>query len=118
MVHISPRLAEVLEVHRLARDPRTVLPLVFVTERGNMLNPANVRNRWHARTLRAASLEPIRLHDLRYSAASLAVAAGESILFVQAQLGHANVRTTMRYSHPDASAHKAAAARVADYLGE
>ena len=45
IVHISPRLAAVLEAHRLARDPRTVLPLVFVTQRGTMLNPANVRNR-------------------------------------------------------------------------
>lgn len=118
VVHISPRLADVLAAHLRARDPRTVLPLVFVTERGNMLNPANVRNRWHRRTLEAAGLEWIRLHDLRHSAASLAVAAGESILFVQAQLGHANVRTTQRYAHADHQAHRAAAARVADYLAD
>ncbi|MDX6619948.1 MAG: hypothetical protein QOK36_2334, partial [Gaiellales bacterium] len=65
--------------------------------------------------LKAAGLERIRLHDLRHSAATLAVAAGESILFVQAQLGHADVRTTQRYAHPDAAAHRAAAARVATW---
>jgi integrase len=61
----------------------------------------NVRNRWHAQTRRDAGLPHIRLHDLRHTAAALAVAAGESVLFVQSMLGHSDVRTTMRYVHPD-----------------
>jgi integrase len=35
------------------------------------------------------------------------------LTLVQAQLGHRDVRTTMRYAHADADAHRAAAARVA-----
>jgi integrase len=110
-VHIDPGLAGVLEAHRQATDPRNVL--VFASSSGTMMDPSNVRRRWHEPTLKAAGLARIRLHDLRHSAATLAVAAGESILFVQAQLGHADVRTTQRYAHPDHEAHRAAAARVA-----
>jgi integrase len=112
VVHLDPETAAVLARPRRATDPRSVL--VFATASGRMLDPANVR-RWHSRTLAAASLPRIRLHDLRHTAATLAGSADESILFVQAQLGHANVRTTMRYVHPDAAAYRAAAARVAAY---
>jgi integrase len=35
-----------------------------------------------------------RLHDLRHTAAPLAGAAGESVLFMQSMLGHSDVRTT------------------------
>jgi integrase len=111
VVHIDPGLAATLEAHRQATDPRNAL--VFASSSGTMMDPSNVRRRWHEPTLKAAKLKRIRLHDLRHSAATLAVTAGESILFVQAQLGHADVRTTQRYAHPDAAAHRAAAARVA-----
>jgi integrase len=80
-----------------------------------LLNPTNVRNRWHAQTLRDAGVPHIRLHDLRHTAATLAVAAGESVLFVQSMLGHSDVRTTMTYAHPDHETHRAAAARVAAF---
>ena len=38
-----------------------------------------------------------------------------SRVFVQSMLGHSDVRTTMRYAHPDHGAHRAAAARVAAF---
>jgi integrase len=40
----------------------------------------------------------ISLHDLRHTAATLAVAAGESVLFVSSMLGHSDARTMMRYA--------------------
>jgi integrase len=113
MVHIDPGLAQTLEQQR--RSSGRLGRLVFSTSTGSMLNPTNVRNRWHAQTLRDAGLPHIRLHDLRHTAATLAVAAGESVLFVQSMLGHSDVRTTMRYAHPDHEAHRAAAARVAAF---
>ena len=113
MVHIDPGLAQTLEQQR--RSSGRLGRLVFSTSTGSMLNPTNVRNRWHAQTLRDAGLPHIRLHDLRHTAATLAVAAGESVLFVQSMLGHSDVRTTMRYAHPDHGAHRAAAARVAAF---
>ena len=42
----------------------------------------------------------------------------KSVLFVQAQLGHADVRTTQRYAHADHQAHRAGAARVAAFRNQ
>jgi site-specific recombinase XerD len=51
-----------------------------------------------------------------HTAATIAVAAGESVRFVQAQLGHADVRTTQRYAYADHQAHRAA--RVAAFRNQ
>jgi len=59
--------------------------LVFSTASGGILDPSNVRNRWHRKALAGAGLNPqLRLHDLRHTAATIAVPAGGSVLFVQA----------------------------------
>jgi integrase len=47
----------------------------------------------------AADLPGVRLHDLRHSWASAAVADGASLFLVGKVLGHANARTTERYAH-------------------
>jgi integrase len=61
----------------------------------------------------------LRIHDLRHTAATLWLAAGESIYFVQQQLWHTNVQTTIGlYGHPDQKAHAAAAARAAVWWRE
>jgi integrase len=52
-----------------------------------------------ARVRERAGLPGLRLHDLRHSYASFLVNAGRSLYEVQALLGHANPRTTMRYAH-------------------
>jgi hypothetical protein len=55
-----------------------------------------------------------RLHDLRHTAATLWLASGESIYFVQQQLGHKDIQTTINlYVHPDQAAHRQAAQRAA-----
>jgi integrase len=46
-----------------------------------------------------ASLEGLRIHDLRHSFASFAVAEGASLFLIGKLLGHANARTTERYAH-------------------
>lgn len=44
------------------------------------------------------------------TAATLWLAAGESIYFVQQQLGHADIQTTIdQYGHPDKQPHREAA---------
>jgi integrase len=54
--------------------------------------------------LRRAKLRRIRLHDLRHTAASLWIAAGENIATVSRNLGHANVAITLGiYTHAFAS---------------
>lgn len=47
-----------------------------------------------------ACIECLRFHDLRHTAATRMVAAGIDLIVVQDILGHADIKTTMRYSHP------------------
>jgi integrase len=47
----------------------------------------------------AAELDGVRVHDLRHSFASFAIADGASLFLVGKLLGHANARTTERYAH-------------------
>ena len=48
---------------------------------------------------KAARLEDVRLHDLRHTAASIAVADGASLPIIGRILGHADTKTTQRYAH-------------------
>jgi len=60
-----------------------------------------------------ASLPGLRLHDLRHSFASFAVADGQSLFMVAKLLGHKQTRTTERYAHLAADPILAAADRTA-----
>ena len=51
------------------------------------------------RLRRDAQLEDVRIHDLRHSFASLAVANGESLYLVGHVLGHRRAITAQRYAH-------------------
>ena len=46
-----------------------------------------------------AELGAMRIHDLRHSFASFAVANGENVIAIGKALGHADMRTTMHYLH-------------------
>jgi hypothetical protein len=50
--------------------------LVFPGPEGGYLRRSNFRRRWWLRATRAAGVEGLRFHDLRHSAATLALAAG------------------------------------------
>ena len=69
------------------------------------------------RTLRArAGLKDVRIHDLRHSYASRALALGESLPMIGKLLGHKQIETTARYAHlADDSVH-ASAERIAESL--
>ena len=60
-----------------------------------------------------AGLQDVRLHDLRHSFASTAVAAGDSLFIVGKLLGHRQAATTERYSHLAPDPAKATADRTA-----
>jgi integrase len=68
-----------------------------------------------------AGLKDARIHDLRHTFASAAVAAGQGLPVIGKLLGHTQVQTTARYAHLAADPVKAAAngvaQRIADALG-
>lgn len=50
--------------------------------------------------LKAAEVKKIRIHDLRHTAASIAISAGATPNMVKEMLGHSDVQLTMRvYAH-------------------
>ncbi len=66
---------------------------VFTRPDGTPLHPDYVTQRFRILVARAG-LPPIRLHDLRHGAATLAHAAGADLKTVQDQLGHASIAIT------------------------
>ena len=71
--------------------------LVFVSREGTHIDGSALRRRYLA-TLEAAGLRQLRFHDLRHTFGSLAINVA-SIVQVQAWMGHADIKTTMRYLH-------------------
>ena len=65
-----------------------------------------------------AGLSDVRIHDLRHSFASRALALGESLYMIGKLLGHATVTTTARYTHLMLTAEKEAASRVGGSIGD
>jgi integrase len=90
--------------------------LVFCSADGSPIDPDNFAHRDWARALRRAELRRIRFHDLRHTYTSLLIAEGAHPKYIQAQLGHASIQTTLdRYGHLMPDAH-AAEARKLDRL--
>ena len=63
-----------------------------------------------------AGLDGVRIHDLRHSYASRALALGESLPMIGKLLGHTQVETTARYAHLARDSVQEAAARIADSI--
>jgi len=57
-----------------------------------------------------------RIHDLRHTFASTAVAASQDLSMIGKLLGHTQVQTTTRYAHLAAAPVKSAADSVASLL--
>ncbi len=71
--------------------------LVFCEVGGAHLDDDRVRYRYSA-TLTRAALRRLRFHDLRHTFGTIAITRAD-IVEVQAWMGHADVKTTMRYLH-------------------
>ena len=65
-----------------------------------------------------AGLDDVRLHDLRHSFASRALALGEGLPMIGKLLGHTQVQTTARYAHLANDTIKISAARVGDSIDQ
>lgn len=69
--------------------------LVFGSPDGHVLRVRNMRRSWFDDAARAAGLAGLEPHELRHTAASLAVSAGASVLAVQRMLGHSKPSITL-----------------------
>jgi len=64
------------------------------------LRRSNFPDRVRLPTVRAADLGGLRMHDLRHTAAALAIRAGAHPKAIQERLGHASITTTFNtYGH-------------------
>lgn len=95
----------------IARQPRTGSAFVFPSPR----DPGRPQSRnlglWR-RARQEAGIEDVRLHDLRHTVASQAVAQGVPLPTVARMLGHAHPVMTLRYAHVGDREVEAAAERV------
>ena len=110
-VPLSPAAARVLaELPRVAGNPWVIVG----RKAGGHLS--QITYHWH-RVRARAGLEDVRIHDLRHSFASRALALGESLAMIGRLLGHSKIQTTARYAHLARDSVKLSAAKVAASIG-
>ncbi len=111
IVPLPPAAAAVLsDLPRLDGNP-----WVFPGKRKGT-HQVNINESWN-RVRERAGLEDVRLHDLRHTFASRALAIGEGLPMIGELLGHRQVNTTARYAHLARESVQASTARVADSIG-
>ncbi|HIF23229.1 MAG TPA: site-specific integrase [Gemmatimonadetes bacterium] len=73
---------------------------VFASTDGKRMTPKKLQLRWErALTQWKNAPADLRFHDLRHTAASLMVNAGQDLYVVGEVLGHSSAQTTKRYAH-------------------
>jgi integrase len=107
---LADLLTEHLALHSHLDDPGA---LVFTSAVGSPVGQHSFR-RLFRRACTRAGIDPLpRVHDLRHTAASLAIGAGAHAKMIQDMLGHASALTTMNvYGHVGDSMHNDVADRL------
>jgi integrase len=86
--------------------------LVFPAPEGGYLRRSNFNRRVWQPATRAAGVEELRFHDLRHSAATLALAAGANTRELMERMGHTSPAVALRYQHVMAGRDQAIAAAL------
>src|SRR5829696_6669959 len=94
-VPIPRSLIDALVVQVASKKPEDVL---FSSPNGEPIRLANWRRRVWDPAVAAAGLTGLTPHDLRHTAASLAIASGASVKHVQRMLGHKDAAMTLNVS--------------------
>jgi integrase len=93
-VALQPRASDALaSLPRPIRNDR----LIFPSPRGGLINLDNWRARQWADAIAASSLEPRPLYQMRHTYASLALEAGADIYWISDQMGHKDIRVTLKH---------------------
>ena len=96
---MTPVLAHELKKHLLSK-PHSTMNLLFCNKKGNSLDADALVKRQFIPALRRAKLRKIRFHDLRHTNVALRLAEGQNIKYIQRQLGHSSIQTTLDcYGH-------------------
>jgi Phage integrase family len=85
---------------------------VFPAPEGGYLRRSNFSRRWWQPATRAAGVEGLRFHNLRHSAATLALAAGANTRELMERMGHRSPQVALRYQHVMAGRDQAIAAAL------
>ena len=110
VVHLGQPAIELLEkIERVEKNPWVIVG----TKPGARLT--DLQPFWQ-RVRARAGLKDVRIHDLRHTFASTAVAAGQGLPMIGKLLGHTQVQTTARYAHLAADPVKEAADQVASNI--
>jgi len=78
---------------------------------------ANINEAWR-RVLKAAGIVGLRIHDLRHTFATRALAAGADVETVRALLGHHSIAVTARYVHTDGDRMRQAVERLSQQAAD
>ena len=101
-----------VQIGTVSRSSCETVDLVFKTASGQPPNAESLAKHFKS-ILELGGLPPMRLYDLRHSAATIALAAGVSPKVVSEQLGHASTAFTLdTYSHVLPHMQDEAAARI------
>ena len=111
MVALSPAAARVLAKLTRIEGNRWVIPGFKPNRHLADLNP------YWERVRERAKLQDVRIHDIRHSFASRALALGESLSMIGKLLGLNKIDTTSRYAHVARDSIKASSACVANSIG-
>jgi integrase len=93
LVSVPASLVDVLAEH-LGSAPVTDSGLAFPTPSGLPMRRSNFRTVWR-RTVADTPLEGLVFHELRHTAAALAIAQGAHPLAIKERLGHSSITVTM-----------------------
>jgi integrase len=76
-------------------DGKSMTDLLFTAPQGGAWRNANFRSRRFDKAVAAAGLQSLTPHELRHTAASLAVQAGANVKAIQRMLGHQSAAMTL-----------------------
>jgi len=115
LVHLGQPVVDLLACARPIKDNPWVIAGTLKGKHLSDLQPF-----WQ-RVRARAGLKDVRIHDLRHTFASTAVASGQGLPMIGKLLGHTQVQTTARYAHlaaePVRSAADSVAVSLRDSLG-
>ena len=111
-VQLPPAAARLLEALPRRNDSPWVFP---GNDRAGRIGVATLDRAWQVIRSRAG-LEDVRMHDLRHSYASRALALGETLPVIGKLLGHSDIETTARYAHLAQDSLHETAERIAESI--